>query len=517
MNFDLRFYLRLFIRRLPAMMTIIIVCSAIGVVLAMRLPPTYSTSARLLMESPQIPDALAAAIVNVSPDEEIEIIRQRLLTRVNLLNIANEMNVFENYAATPADEMVQHMRAHTRIRSTGGQNQPTLITVSFEARAPQIAANVVNEYVTRIVSANVELRTGLAEDTLSFFEQEVSRLSTELDLRSGYIAEFQIENADALPDDQAFRLNRQALLQERIGSAERERATLQDQRARVIAIFEQTGQINSGNPETLSPEEQQLHAAEAELANALTIFSETNPQVQLLQRQVERLREQIAAGIETGQEEGENDDARSSTRTVLDLQLTQIDTQITALDTLIAETQQELQRLEDAISRTPSNAITLSSLERNYENIRDQYDQAVARLADASTGERIELTSRGQRISLIESANVPRSPSSPDRPMVAATGVALGIGLAGALFLLLELLNRTVRRPVEITNALGIQPLAVIPYLDTQSLRLRRRLIRLISLIIVILGVPAALWAIDMYYMPLDQLAERVLSRLGVG
>jgi hypothetical protein len=63
--------------------------------------------------------------------------------------------------------------------------------------------------------------------------------------------------------------------------------------------------------------------------------------------------------------------------------------------------------LEDAIARTPLNAITLQGLERDYENIRVQYDSAVARLAQASTGERIELTSRGQRITLIEAANVP--------------------------------------------------------------------------------------------------------------
>jgi hypothetical protein len=83
----------------------------------------------------------------------------------------------------------------------------------------QIAADVVNEYVTRIIAANVELRTGRAEGTLDFFEQEVERLSTELANRSAQISQFQAENADALPADQTFRLSRQAVLQERIASA----------------------------------------------------------------------------------------------------------------------------------------------------------------------------------------------------------------------------------------------------------------------------------------------------------
>jgi hypothetical protein len=47
----------------------------------------------------------------------------------------------------------------------------------------------------------------------------VQRLSEELGQRSARISQFQAENADALPDDQQFRLSRQAVLQERLGSA----------------------------------------------------------------------------------------------------------------------------------------------------------------------------------------------------------------------------------------------------------------------------------------------------------
>jgi uncharacterized protein involved in exopolysaccharide biosynthesis len=115
--------------------------------------------------------------------------------------------------------VVEQMQEMTSIQSRGGRNQATVITVGFEARSGQIAADVVNEYVTRIIAANVELRTGRAEGTLDFFENEVERLSTELANRSAQISQFQAENADALPADQTFRLSRQAVLQERIASA----------------------------------------------------------------------------------------------------------------------------------------------------------------------------------------------------------------------------------------------------------------------------------------------------------
>jgi hypothetical protein len=206
----------------------------------------------------------------------------------------------------------------------------------------------------------------------------------------------------------------------------------------------------------------------------------------------------------------------TSGQAVLNLQLGQIDVQVETLESVIEEARAELVRLEDAISRTPLNAITLQSLERDYENIRGQYDSSVARLAQASTGERIELTSRGQRISLIEAASVPQNPARPNRKLIAAAAGVAGVGLAVGLFVLLEILNHTVRRPTEIQRGLGIEPLVTIPYIDTRRERTRRLALRAAALMLVMIGLPAALWAIDTYYIPLDQLASEVLSRFGL-
>jgi polysaccharide chain length determinant protein (PEP-CTERM system associated) len=508
MKNDIKFYWRLVLRRLPVMLAIIILFTSLALVQAVRLPAVFETEARLLVESPQISDDLVDVTVTTSPDEEITIIRERLLTRANMLSIANQFDVFEDYDDLSPDTIVTLMQESTSIQSRGGRNEATVITVGFEARSGQIAADVVNEYVTRIIAANVELRTGRAEGTLDFFETEVERLSNELATRSARISRFQAENADALPDDQTFRLGRQAVLQERMASAQRELSSLIDQRARIVEIYEATGQITAAD-NTLTDDQRQLRNLERELAQQLSIYSEDAPQIVTLRRRIDTLRDQVATTSPEGR-------PSNSGQTVLDLQLGQIDAQIGNLESLISEAEAEIVRLEDAIARTPLNAITLQGLERDYENIRVQYDSAVSRLAQASTGERIELTARGQRITLIEAANVPSEPARPNRRLIAAVGVAAGIGLAVGLFVLLEVLNRTVRRPVEISRSLGIEPLATIPHISTRAERFRRIGLRAAALLLVVVGLPASLWAIDTYYIPLDQLATDVMSRLGL-
>ena len=173
---DISFYWRLFLRRLPITVVIIAICSALGLYQAMRLPGIYTTSARLLVESPQLPENLSDSTVDVAAAEEIQIISEQLLTRANLLDIAFDLDVFENYSEIPSDQIVQSMREATAIRNQGGRNRAMTINISFEARSGRIAADVVNEYVTRILAASVELRTGRASDTLDFFERAVDRL-----------------------------------------------------------------------------------------------------------------------------------------------------------------------------------------------------------------------------------------------------------------------------------------------------------------------------------------------------
>jgi polysaccharide chain length determinant protein (PEP-CTERM system associated) len=516
MSGEVKFYRTLILRRMPAMLFLLLLCSALGIAAAVRLPTVYSASARLIIEAPQIPNNLASTTVQVAPSQEIELIRQQLMTRANLLEIENKFDVLKDAGTKFPDQIITYMRDNTFIQASGapggrrGGQQPTLLTVSFDARSGQIAADVVNEYVTRLISANVSLRTGAAGDTLSFFEQEVERLGTELELRSAKISEFQSANSDALPGNLAFYQNRLSLLQERVASNQRQRVALVERRQRILELFQNTGQIDPNRPRPLSPNEQQLQSLRSQLTQALSVFSESNPTVVLLRSQIEKLESEIENLSE------EQTGSGITAVTLLDIQIADIDSQIESIDDVIKQAEAEIAGLTDQIARTPQNTITLQAMQRDYDNIQRQYDNAVASLSQASMGERIEVTARGQRITLIESVAVPTEPSRPNRKMIAAGGVGAGFALAAGLFFLLELLNRSVRRPAEITKRLGITPLATIPFLESRGRRVFGALVRSVLFLAVLVGLPAALWAVDTYYLPLELVAERVLVRLGL-
>jgi uncharacterized protein involved in exopolysaccharide biosynthesis len=232
--------------------------------------------------------------------------------------------------------------------------------------------------------------------------------------------------------------------------------------------------------------------------------------VELLASQVAQLEAALAQLPASG------DEVTPEPASMLDVTLAEIDTRITALDSELAATNTELGGLEASIAATSANAIMLASLERDYDNIQARYNAAVNNLNQARMGERIESAAQGERITVIESAVVPQEPSGPNRKKLAAMGIGAGLALAAGWFLLLEMLNRTIRQPGEMKSRFGIVPIVSIPYMESRSEKLMRRGLLVSASLAVLVGVPAALWYVDTNYMPLELLADKVIDRLGL-
>lgn len=470
MKFDLRHYLAVLKHRFGLFLLVAGAIIGLALTLAMTLPTVYRANANLLVEPSLIPGDLAASTVRTDALEQLQIIQQRLYARGTLLDLAATLDIKAPGQMQTPDRLLRHMRDSIvlDIRS-GGRGQATLVAISADAKEPQQALSIANAVVSFVLTEDTAFRTEMAGQTFSFFQNEVVRLGEELDAINAAILSFMNENVDALPEGAEYRFNRQSILQERLAQIRRERTQLAEQRNRLLEVFEETGQVRVPEAVPMTPAARELQDVRAELNRNLAVFSETNPRIKLLRARVAQLEAQVEANAATVV-------PPTTGTTQVDVQLAELDARQEQLDEQITAVETEIAEIDAAIRATPANAIALDGLERNYENMQAQYNAAVERLSTAATGERIEVLSKGQRISVVEQAVLPRNPVSPNRILIVAGGLSLGLGLGLALVFLLEMLRDTVQRPSDLTRTFGITPLATIPYVTTGAERWRTRL-----------------------------------------
>lgn len=520
-NLDYKFYLAVFMRRLPYFLVIAVLVSAVGVTVASILPPVYRSSASMLVERQQIPGDLAQSTVPIDPYEQAQIIAQRLMTRANLLALAERIGMYEDEPDMSAGAIVSDIRS--RIEFIGFQPDPTLrpgvqgaiiIGVAFEAPTGAFAHKGANELVNLVLQENVRLRTDRATDTVEFFQAEVERLSEQIERQSERISEFKTERVEALPDSLGARRAQQQREQERLLALEREESALRNQRATAQWVYERTGRASLAG--ALSLEEEELRTLRSQLLQQRAVYAANSPRIRTLETRIaalESLVEEQRASRSMPDAEGN----AAQPMTELELELAPIDARLAFIAEERRLIEETLAALDTSIQATPANEMVLTGMERELANLQTQYTEAVAARSQAATGERLEVTSRAERFSLIEPPNEPSSPVKPRRTLIAGAGVFGGLGLGLGFVLLLELLNRSIRRPVDLTNGLGIQPFATVPYIRTRTETGWKRGVLLGALALVLLGIPLALWAAHTYYLPLDLLWAQLLAALGLG
>lgn len=105
-------------------------------------------------------------------------------------------------------------------------------------------------------------------------------------------------------------------------------------------------------------------------------------------------------------------------------------------------------------------------LENRASTLRSQYQTVSENLLKAQNGSRMASEQRAERLSLVEPANLPDHPFSPNRPLLIAAGAAAGLGLGLLLALGLEFVNRPVRSPRQL-ESLGLPVIGIVPLIQS--------------------------------------------------
>lgn len=521
-------YLSILKRRGLLMAVVFAGVFAIAFVVAMLLPPVYRSSGTIMVESQQIPTDLVSATVTSFADERIEIIRQRVMTRDNLLVIANRYNLYGDGGnrLTPT-QTVEIMRAAINVQQVNANIQnrsraTIAFTVSFDHHRPELAQRVANELVTLFLNENVRVRTERAARTTEFLTQEADKLRTELETLETEMANYRLRHGGALAENVVMTMNSLQRLESELRNAERDLRTSQDE-LRALEVEAASARAGVGLPQqpTAAPsaadaQRAELEAARAELARVSGIYTENHPDVRSARRRVDTLEQTVAALP------AEATPTEAAIRTPQDLAVARIESRMSAVRSQIQvlENQRNALRgrigqLESQLLQAPQVERGIAVLTRDLDSTRQKYNEVIANVRTAQMAESLEDDQKAERFSLLEPPRTPEQPIKPDRKKMIALGFFLAIAAAGGLAALLEILYGRVRGLEAVMAITGQRPMVIIPYITVAAEATRRRRL----LIAMAAGVVAAgvlgLIALHFLYQPLDILMMKVLARLG--
>ncbi len=497
-----------------------------SLVVALSLKPVYQSTGTILVETQQIPTELVQSAVTTDPNQRITIIRQRVMTRRNLLQIIDKYNVFgEDRKNLPVSTLIERMQNLIRINvitsDVGGSRRrgttTIAFTVSFEHQTPEIAAKVTNEIVTLFLSENVKTRTARASETTAFLDSETQKLRAQLNDVENEIVAYKQKHGDKLPEHLNLRLTMLERAETDIRELSREIRSLEEEKRylQIELTSARAGRTTGGGPVGLTELEQNIETLKDELLDASTRLTSSHPDIKALNKRIEALEKQqaeIDAAAQTGSSSSEQASTPGYNPLVetLQVRIESADEKIAVARQQIAVARKKVEELEAIIIEIPQVERGLAVLDREYQELLEKFGVLEGKQAQAQLSQNLEEEKKAERFILIEPPAVPTVPIRPDRKKILGIGGLIAFAVGAGFVVLIELLDRRVRTASELEALLKHPPIVSIPYIVTQSetgKRKYRLLLYLLGPVVLALG---GLACIHFLYEPLDSLFYKV-------
>jgi tyrosine-protein kinase Etk/Wzc len=286
-------------RRAVMILAITFLGCVVSVYYALSQPKSYQATAVVQIEDAQVPDQLAgASLTDDDAARRVRLIEQRLMARDNLVRLMDQYDLFSEDPTMTVNQRVNGMRSAARIQEIrtpvpgygAGGVAPSGLMITVELNDPDKAALVANELMAMVIEQSRDRSVSRARDTVDFFAEEETRVSTEIEALDARIAGFKRDNAEQLPAgmgdlrtqlsslrETELNLDQQILTIETTSERQREEvkqrqiALLQEQKALIAARVSQLETLIQGAPEV----ERALNGLEREMTRLQELYEVT--------------------------------------------------------------------------------------------------------------------------------------------------------------------------------------------------------------------------------------------------
>ncbi|HVF49596.1 MAG TPA: GNVR domain-containing protein, partial [Pyrinomonadaceae bacterium] len=420
-----------------------------------RLPNIYESATLLTVR----PATISTSVVPRLSDSDLTIrinnIGQVVVSRSSLEPLIEKYNLYatERRRGEPMDSLVERMRGRDiSVKINTSRNDITNgFNIYFRGPEPKTAQAVAAELATKYVNAQTKAATEESTQTKEFFDVKLRQAKEELDAIDKQRLSFMISNKNNLPSASAALVERLSGLYEQQKTYVTEIGRLRDQFTAQSNLLSDTDkqrkqQIMDVEPIVGDPKQSPAYAAfashkaelESQLQKLLSQYKAKHPDVIQKQAEIGTIERQMDELVEDGKRRIE--ERRKMLENSVDLRFTtykstmaSIEAEIKRQQKQLAATEAQIASLEQRINEVPSAEVGLSALDREYQSKKSVYDDLLNQAGKADIAASVALNAQGESIAVIDPASLPEKPVAPNRMLLMALGLMLGLGAGFAI------------------------------------------------------------------------------------
>jgi polysaccharide chain length determinant protein (PEP-CTERM system associated) len=452
------------------------------------LPAFYRSTAVVLVERQQVPEAFVQATVTSELETRLHTISQEILSRSRLEALINQFGLYPGLRKQePTEEIVERMRKDIKLAlkttdTRGRPNATTAFALSYRGPDPQTVALVTNTIASLYIEENLKLRERQATGTADFLTVQRGETRKRLDELEARVSEFRRRYLGELPQQMPANLATLEALhaQLRLSSdnqvrARERRENLTAQLAEAASVPQLFGAQPGSAPGTqpiYETKAQRLGRLKLDLATALANYTEAHPTVMRLRREIQAL--------EPATDEPAAKDAGSALpATPYTLRLKEA---LQSTETEIKILKAEEQRLRTGIAayqarveNTPRREQEFQEVSRDYDTTKQLYESLGKREEAAQLAESMEQRQKGEQFRILEPAMPSQIPAAPNRLRLLVVSLVLSLGLAGGAVMVAEMLDTSFHSAKELRDFSIVPVLVSIPRIVTHADRQREQ------------------------------------------
>ncbi len=227
--------------------------SLVGVVgMATFLPNIYQSTATVLVERHQVPEAFVRSSVTGELETRLQTISQEILSRAKLEDLITHLALYPDLRGrVPVEAVVEQMRRDIQLELKGveqpvtGRSATVSFNLSYRGRDPETVAKVTNTLASLYVEENSKVREQQASQTAQFLGIQLAEVKKRVDVQEAGVRDFRARHAGELPQQMGVNLATLERLQAQLHLNSANQLRARDQRVRQLAEPEGAGAMGA--------------------------------------------------------------------------------------------------------------------------------------------------------------------------------------------------------------------------------------------------------------------------------